>query len=331
MRYVLIVSSKANPKSLSQLKSALEYVQKNNSELYSKLEIRYTEYAGHASDLAVELSKQFGDTITIVACGGDGTIHEVANSLAFSKTPMVCMPFGTGNDYVKTVIPDSKKWDILHYLCNLDKVTVKAIDLIKIDSYDASGEHIKEWSSYMNNVASIGLDTEVQAMAKVIVAKKDTPFNRNTAYIQAALKALFGKRGHDFKFELELEDGSKYVSDKSRFTLLSICNAGYYGGGFCPAPQADITDGVADICAIDDVSLLRAIRLIVLYRLGKHPGNNGVSMLRAKSGVITATASSGQLMGNYDGEDFFGQKVRFEVQHEALNLGFFPDGGWKSL
>ena len=331
MRYMLIISSRSNPKMLAQLDDALNYVQQHDPDLRNKIEMRYTEYAGHASDLAVELSEQFGDKITIVACGGDGTIHEIANSLAFRKTPMVCMPFGTGNDYVKTVIPDSKKWDLVHYLCNLEKVKVKAIDLIKIDSYDVMGGHIKNWSCYMNNVASIGLDTEVQAQAKAIVARKDTPFNRKTAYIKSAIRSLFGKRGHNFKFELELEDGSRYVSEKSRYTLLSICNARYYGGGFCPAPDADISDGIADICAIDDVNIFKALRLIVLYRLGKHPGNGGIHMFRATSGVITSTDPSLQLMGNYDGEDFFGQRVRFEVHHKALKLGFYPEGGWEKL
>ena len=54
-------------------------------------------------------------------------------------------------------------------------------------------------------------------------------------------------------------------------------------------------------------------------------------MFRATSGVITSTDPSLQLMGNYDGEDFYGQRVRFEVHHKALKLGFFPEGGWNTL
>ncbi len=329
MRYILIISRKANPKTLAELDDAVNYVNTHDPDLRAKIELRYTDYVGHSADLAIELSEQYGDKITIVACGGDGTIHEVANALAFRKTPMICLPFGTGNDFVKTLTSNWKKWDSVHFLMCLDKVKYKPIDLIRIDSYDLMGGHLKNWSGYMNNVASIGLDTEVQFKAKSIVRKKDTPFNRKTAYIKSALASIFGKRAHNFKFKLELENGDVYESSKDRYTLISICNAKYYGDGFCPAPDADLTDGVADVCAIDDVSIFRAVPLLLAYRLGTHKGKRGIHTFRATSGIVTSTDPSFQLMGNFDGEDFFGHRIRFEVHRKALTIGFFPEDGYK--
>ncbi len=330
MRYILIISSKANPKTLSMLDDAIDYVNTHDPELRAKIELRYTEYLGHSADLAIELSEQYGDKITIVACGGDGTIHEIANALAFRKTPMICLPFGTGNDFVKTMIPHWKEWDTVHFLMNLDKVKVKPIDLIRIDSYDIMGGHLKNWSGYMNNVASVGLDTEVQFKAKTLVRTNDTPFNRKTAYIKSAVKSLFGKRAHDFKFKLELENGEIYESKNSKYTLMSICNAKFYGDGFCPAPDADPADGIADVCVIDDVNIFRAIPLLLAYRTGTHKGKAGVHMFRATSGIIESEDPSFQLMGNFDGEDFFGHRIRFEVHRKALNIGYFPVDGYKS-
>jgi hypothetical protein len=46
-------------------------------------------------------------------------------------------------------------------------------------------------------------------------------------------------------------------------------------------------------------------------------------MYRATSGIIRSSDPSTQLFGNYDGEDFFGSRVRFEISPNALNLGFF--------
>jgi hypothetical protein len=48
-------------------------------------------------------------------------------------------------------------------------------------------------------------------------------------------------------------------------------------------------------------------------------------MYKATSGIITTRDPSLQLFGNADGEDFFGNRIRFEVAPTALNLGFFED------
>ncbi|MBO4637982.1 MAG: hypothetical protein J5685_12675 [Clostridiales bacterium] len=330
MRYIVIINSRANPKTREALDDAIRNVSLVDPDLRNRLEFKYTEYPGHAADIATEAAASYGDKVTIVACGGDGTIHEIANALAFGKTPMIAIPFGTGNDFVKTTLPNWKLWDFERLIMNLDKTEIKPVDLVKIDSYDMMGNHINHWSRYFNNVASIGLDTKVQARAKAIVAAKDTKFNRKTAYIRAALAlVLGGKRGNDFSFELELEDGTVYKSSKTRYTLLSMCNGKYYGDGFCPAPMADISDGLIDVCVVDDVPLYRAIPLLAAYKTGKHVGKNGITMLRATSGSVTSHDPSFQLMGNYDGEDFFGNRIRFEVYPKAINMAFFPEEGYK--
>lgn len=328
MRYLLIINRRSNPKTLAALDDAINAVSRTDPDLRTRIEMRYTDYPGHAADIAVEASDQFGSKIVIVACGGDGTIHEIANALAFRKTVMICMPFGTGNDFVKTTLPTWKKWDFVHLLKNLDKVIIKPIDLIKIDSYDVMGNHLSNWSKYMINVASIGLDTQVQYAAKAIVAANDTKFNRQTAYIRSAIKLVLGKRAHNFRYKLELEDKTTVEGEFDRYTLISICNAKFYGDGFNPAPNADITDGIVDVCAVDDVKLLPALGLLLLYKFGKHEGNKEIHMYRATSGVITSTDPSFQLLGNYDGEDFFGNRIRFEVYPKALQLAFFPEKGY---
>ena len=67
----------------------------------------YTEFAGHASEVAGKAAKE--DGLLVIACGGDGTIHEVANSLAESKTPMAVIPLGTGNDFTRSVMNDEHR------------------------------------------------------------------------------------------------------------------------------------------------------------------------------------------------------------------------------
>lgn len=323
MRYILIVNSRSPVNKLEALDDAINMIANKDPDLRARIEIRYTEYGGHASEIAVEASENFGDKVAIVACGGDGTIHEVANALAFRKTPMVCIPFGTGNDFVKSVLPRRKAKNIYYLLSHLDSVVLRPIDLIRVDSYDILGTHLQNWSRYFNNVASIGLDTKVQSAAKAAVLAKKTKYVEKTAYCKAAIKSIFGNRSSEFSYSLELENGETYVSDTTEHTLISICNGKFYGNGFCPAPNASVTDGVADICVVENVKLLRAISLLISYRSGRHVGRRGVKTFRATSGIITCKDSSLQLEGNYDGEDFFGHRIRFEVYPKALILAFF--------
>lgn len=325
MRYILIVNSRSPIKKLEALDDAINMIAKNDPDLRVRIEIRYTEYGGHASEIAVEISEQFGDKVAVVACGGDGTIHEVANALAFRKTPMVCIPFGTGNDFVKSVLPKRKANDIYYLLSKLDSVVFKPIDLIRVDSYDIMGIHLQNWSGYFNNVASIGLDTKVQAAAKAAVLAKGNKNRERAPYLKAAIKSVFGNRRTEFAYSLELENGETYESDRTDHTLISICNGKYYGSGFCPAPKASLTDGVADICVVENVKLPRALSLLLSYKNGHHVGRRGIKTFRATSGIITCKDSSLQLEGNYDGEDFYGHRIRFEVYPKALALAFFEE------
>lgn len=325
MRFILVINSRNNEANQKKLEDAIVRVSREDPDLRSRIELRYTDYPGHATDIALETDEMYQGKVAVVSCGGDGTVHEIANALAFRKTPLIPIPFGTGNDFVKTVHPAWKRWKLQDYILNLDKTTIRPVDLIKIDSFDVMGNFIPGWSAYFNNVASIGLDTKVQADAKAIVAAHDTPHNRNTAYIRAAVRDLFGNRSNRFTYTLELEDGSTVSGESDVYTLISICNGKYYGDGFKPAPDAKVDNGVAEVCVVDDVGTPKAISLIVKYRFGMHVGKNGIHMYKATSGVITSQEPSLQLMGNYDGEDFFGNRVRFEVSPSALNLGFFED------
>ena len=323
MRYILIINSRNNTTNLKMLEDAIQRVSTDHPDLRSRMELRYTEYPGHAANVALEADEKYEGSVAVVSCGGDGTIHEIANTLAFRRTPLITVPFGTGNDFIKTVNPSWKKWKIDDYLLNLDNVVCKPIDLIKVDSFDLMGNFIPGWSAYINNIASIGLDTIVQADAKAMVAAKDTRFTRKTAYARSAVSDLFGNRANKFTYELELESGETITGDTDTYTLISICNGKYYGSGFMPAPDARLDDGLADVCVVDCVNTVRATDLIMKYRFGKHVGKEGIHMYKATSGVITSCDPSLQLFGNYDGEDFFGNRIRFEVASKALNVGFF--------
>ena len=81
-------------------------------------QIVYTEYAGHASELARQYVDEGIDIV--VAVGGDGTVNEVARSLVHTSSALAIVPCGSGNGLARHLcLPmDMKKSiDIINYGC----------------------------------------------------------------------------------------------------------------------------------------------------------------------------------------------------------------------
>ena len=105
MYHIIVNPQGGKGKSLKAL-TTVEEIFKNNNAQYV---VHKTEYAGHATEIARELSKT-PDT-NIVVMGGDGTLHEVLNGISdFEKCSLGLIPSGTGNDFaVAAGIPKDVK------------------------------------------------------------------------------------------------------------------------------------------------------------------------------------------------------------------------------
>ena len=102
--------------------------------------------------------KEQKDTVRVYACGGDGTVHEVANGLVgFDNAELAILPIGTGNDFVKTYGVTNEEIEKYRDFAPLIKGEAKPIDLSKI-----SGGNLEEpW--YSINVINFGFDAIVGA------------------------------------------------------------------------------------------------------------------------------------------------------------------------
>ena len=86
-------------------------------------EIRLTEYAGHASEIARGCANEGIDIV--VAIGGDGTVNEVARSLVHTQTALGIIPCGSGNGLAR------------HLCVPLDiKKAIQIINACKIEAFD---------------------------------------------------------------------------------------------------------------------------------------------------------------------------------------------------
>ncbi len=269
-------------------------------------EVILTESPGYATRQAADLFKRHGDRLIVIACGGDGTAHEVANGLAHTTAAMGILPIGTANDFARTALSSTDPDIILPLLLKPD---IRPIDVIRV------GDQI------CLNITSFGLDTKVQRYASAINDK--ARWLGKMSYPLAILWSLLGSRRYPMHYRLQTVDPqgqTKWLEADSEFILAAICNGRYYGGGFNPAPKADVEDGLLDFCLVDSLPLLRILPLIPSYKNGTHLKDPAVHSCQVLNGVIEAP--NGLLLGNYDGELFEKTRIDFQILPKALRFAF---------
>ena len=86
-------------------------------------ELRFTEYRGHASEIAKECTEKGCDIVAAV--GGDGTVNEVARSLTHTNSALAIVPSGSGNGLAR------------HLCLPMDaKKSIEIINPCKIENFD---------------------------------------------------------------------------------------------------------------------------------------------------------------------------------------------------
>ena len=88
-----------------------------------------TKKQGHATELAQKLCES-GEELRFYACGGDGTVNEVANGIiGYDNAAMSVIPVGTGNDFLKNFGDDAEKFRDAENLWNGPQFPMDAIDV----------------------------------------------------------------------------------------------------------------------------------------------------------------------------------------------------------
>lgn len=320
MKFVFIVNPTAGNENQKKL---LSWIKSNFRLIDDEMIIEETNAQGDAKRIAEDYSKKYGDKCIVVSCGGDGTIHEIVNGLCGTETPLMVLPFGRGNDFAKKVYNDKninveKVIDGFGLMDGEIQYEVKPIDLI-----DYNGEKCV-------NVMSFGLDTKVVIYAGKI--SKAIPFISHSAYNAAVLPVIAQPLHYKISYDITCIDkntGEEYqmYGDDKDYALFAICNASYYGGGYCPAPNSKLDDGILDYALVDGTSLANALPLIPKYSAGiltEKDGNGVVHMGYIKSGRIWSNDGS-NLLGNCDGEILDCNEVNFRVLPKALKLCYIKE------
>lgn len=244
------------------------------------------------------------DTVRFYACGGDGTICQVANAMFdIPNAECALIPAGTGNDF-------SRNFHHREYFSSIERqIDGKAH---KIDTILCNGIHCV-------NMVNVGFDSDAAARTDRI--KKKTPFKGSFAYLVGVFFTFLRKYGTEMT--LTLPDGT--VIEKE-LMLTAIGNGGFCGGGFHSNPLAVLNDGLFDLCIIDKVSRMRFLKLVSHYKKGEHlsleNAKDIVSYYRIPSLKMKFKKPVGICI---DGEIFHDDKVELTVMPRSIAFSM-PEG-----
>ena len=224
----------------------------------------FTTKPAGAIELAAEAAQK--GTKLIIACGGDGTISEVANGILASgcDAELGILPSGTGGDFRRTLRIAARPRDAAMIL--RDGQT-RRIDVGRVTYTTAAGE---PETRYFLGVASFGMSADVIARVKAgqpdwFPAKAPRWLSSRISFGAAMLQSA--ARMKATRVLVQLDDKS---AQHTTVANLCIANARYFGSGMKIAPNAKLTDGRFDVVSIGDLGLRRILANAPLLYFGAH-------------------------------------------------------------
>jgi diacylglycerol kinase (ATP) len=238
-----------------------------NKNISFKLE--KTKSPGHATSIARDLSEEYD---VIIAAGGDGTINEVAEGLVGTKSALAFISIGSGNDFNKMICFPKNIAQNIDSILNGKK---KIIDYGIITYLNSAGQ---TKNRIFINTLGIGLDAEIACETKNIKHLRGLPL-----YFLAAAKALINHSPNEYM----IRDGGTSKYEKAFF--ICIGNGSYEGGGFKILPDANPYDAYLDVCVIESMPLIKAVRYIPRLISGTHNNyDKSISLWRSKCMKVEA-------------------------------------------
>ena len=265
-------------------------------------EVRITEHAGHATELAraaLKEGKRF-----LVAVGGDGTIHEVVNGMFENDLPIAAdavlgvVAAGTGSDFIKTFgLPAAPGVAVAH----LDGQESFPIDIGKV-TYEVDGKSVVR---YFPNIAEAGIGAEVVARAQRLPR-----WLGPMVYLVAFWLVM--RKHKSARVEVDLVD-RKYEGPANNIV---VANCQFFGGGMKIAPKAAPTDGLLDI-QVEHARKRESIAIMPKVFKGTHLPHPDIEEFKRAKCTVT---SDRPLLVEADGEVLGHTPATFEVMRDAIRL-----------
>ncbi len=199
------------------------------------IQTHFTKKAGHATGLTKDALSL--NPAMIVACGGDGTVNEVAQVLVGTDIPLGIIPIGSGNGLAANLLTPVSIEKALKSILNKKVIS---IDVGKING------------NYFFSNIGFGIDAAV--IEKYAQAKE----RKLWGYIIASIKVIFSYSPKNFTITLE---NQKELTNDYYFLFCSNSNEAGYGISF--TPNAKLNDGKLDLLAIKKLNFIEQIQFSI--------------------------------------------------------------------
>lgn len=264
---------------------------KLNKEKYLH-EIIYTEYAGHAEEIAAQKAKE--NAYAVVAIGGDGTINEIARSLVHTQTALGIIPCGSGNGLAR------------HLRISME--VKKALDIINDGWMD-----VIDYGK-INNVpffCTCGIGFDAFVSLKFAKAGRRGPLT----YLEKTLSESLKYQPETY--ELEMEGGTQ----KHKAFLIACGNASQYGNNAYITPHATLTDGLLDVTILEPFTVLDIPSLAFQLFNKTLDQNTRIKTFRCQTLRIRRTKPG---VVHFDGDPMMtGEEIEIHIIQKGLQV-FVP-------
>lgn len=185
-----------------------------------------------------------GEFSHIIACGGDGTVSQVANGLVGTDAILGILPLGSGNDFARQI---GLNIDFDQDFETLLKGWKTPLDVVKT-----------QWGYFLNTFG-IGADGLTNYYAS------RSRFTRGgLRYFSGGLKALIMAR--PFQVRIVFNDGRTTANHK--VWMVTLANGTTEGGRYTISPDSEMNDGILEIIVVKDISRIKLIYEFIKLSLG---------------------------------------------------------------
>ena len=253
--------------------------------------VKYSEYKGHAIPLTEQSIKE--NASIIVACGGDGTINEVASCLVNTNIVLGIIPIGSGNGLARNLkIPTN----IEKAINNIKENSTIAIDVGKIND------------DYFFSNTGFGFDASV---IKNYEASQDRSL---WTYVMASIKS-FKEYNKEDEVEIEVNGAIQMINP----FLIFISNSNVMGYQMSLTPKASLQDGLLDVVMVPKLSKWKMLVFGVLMLLKKPELLKEVSCFQTNS-IHLLRKNGTHFQSQIDGELFTIPSSSVSIQLKESSL-----------
>ncbi|WP_217589825.1 diacylglycerol/lipid kinase family protein [Lentibacillus saliphilus] len=217
----------------------------------------FTEYLGHAEEIAQSIAKRKHTPRCVIVIGGDGTLHEVINGLSGSSVSVAFIPGGSGNDFARGISLKGHAVDIFERILQEHRTI----------EYWCGDYTIEGTTRQFVNSIGFGFDAEITRQANQSVYKKwlSIFYLSSLSYVFALIYMIFYFKPMTVTLKL---DGQLHKIESC--WMITIANQPYYGGGMKIIPHATVQPDVFSLLVIRSISKWKILALFMTVFAGKH-------------------------------------------------------------